>query len=160
MNNSVRFKSTIKMSFRNLNVILIVFVISAFFFSDLTIADEKNEDEIRITLFKTYDDFAQRDTFKAKQHIIFYVLWNVPENVVFNGKVILSVEGEQVDGGKWEITEKKALRDELPSHHWGWDCFAKIPKAAKPGSVGTATVELSIEGYKTAKEVLTFHIEK
>ena len=148
------------MLFRKLNVILIVFVVSALFISDLTIADEKNEDEIRITLFKTYDDFAQRDTFKAKQPIIFYVLWNVPENAVFNGKVILSVEGEQVDGGKWEIKEKKDLRDELPSHHWGWDCFGKIPKTAKPGSVGTATVELSIEGYETAKEVLTFHIEK
>lgn len=145
---------------RNLNVILIVFVVSVFFVSDLTIAGEKNEDEIRITLFKTYDDFAQRDTFKAKQPIIFYVLWNVPENVVFNGKVILSVEGEQVDGEKWKIKEKKDLRDELPSHHWGWDCFTKIPKTAKPGSVGTATVELSIEGYETAKEVLTFHIEE
>lgn len=148
------------MLFRNLNVILIVFVVSALFISDLTIAEEKNEDEIRITLFKTYDDFAQRDTFKVKQPIIFYVLWNVPESVVFNGKVILTAEGEQVDGGKWEITEKKDLRDELPSHHWGWDCFGKIPKTAKPGSVGTATVELSIEGYKTAKEVLTFNIEK
>ncbi|MGR3317572.1 MAG: hypothetical protein ACUZ8O_03760 [Candidatus Anammoxibacter sp.] len=148
------------MLFKKLDVILIVFVVSVLFISDLTIADEKNEDEIRITLFKTYDDFAQRDTFKAKQPIIFYVLWNVPENAVFNGKVILTVEGEQVDGGKWEIKEKKKLRDELPSHHWGWDAFGKIPKTAKPGSVGTATVELSIEGYETVKEVLTFHIEK
>ncbi|MGR3219530.1 MAG: hypothetical protein ACUZ8H_06895 [Candidatus Anammoxibacter sp.] len=160
MNNFIRYKSTIKMLFRNPNAILICFVISTLFIANLTIGDEKNKDEIRITLFKTYDDFAQRDTFKAKQPIIFYVLWDVPESVVFNGKVVVSVEGEKIDEGKWKFKEKKTLRDELPSHHWGWDCFGKIPKTAKPGSIGTATVELSIEGYETAQKVLTFRIEK
>lgn len=123
--------------------------------------DKENEDKgIKISVFKAHNDFTQSDTFNIKQPIILYILWDIPKDVILRGKAEIKIEGERIDGEKWIIKDKKDLRPNFPSHYWGWDCRHKIPKKAKPGSVGTATVELKIDGHETVKETLTFNIAK
>lgn len=148
------------MILRRLVIILVFIIIPVAFTLASTLANEKSKDTISITLFKAHNDFSQSDTFKAKQRIIFYVLWDIPEDVTLKGKAILTVEGERVDGKEWSINEKKDLSHKFRSHYWGWDCHQKIPKSAKPGSVGTATVKLKIEGYESVEKTLSFNIEK
>lgn len=143
-----------------LNITLVLVVVSAIFILGSMPADDGKEDQIKITLFKAHNDFAQSEIFMAKQPIVFYVLWSIPEGVVLKGKAVLTVEGERINGEKWIIKKKKKLRSDFLSNYWGWDCYQKIPKNAKPGSVGTATVELSIEGHETVREILTFNVEK
>ncbi len=147
--------------------ILVVFILTAFFSlyclkaapADET-EQQPDKDKIEIKLFKAHDDFTQTNTFKIKQPIILYVLWDIPDSVVLNGEAVIIIEGERVDGEKWEIVEKKYLSHKFASHYWGWDCRQKIHKKAKPGSAGTATVELKIDGYDSVKKSLTFKIEE
>lgn len=123
-------------------------------------ADAEDAEKIKITLFKAHDDFTQTDTFKRKQPIILYVMWSIPESVTLHGEATIKIEGQRVGGANWVIKDKKDLRPGFASHYWGWDCIKKIPKKAKPGSAGTATVELSIKGFDTVKKSLNFKISE
>ncbi len=120
-----------------------------------------NEDQkkVEITLFKSHNDFTETNTFKTKQTIILYVIWNIPESVELRGHAVITIEGKQVDGRDWLLKDKKDLRPGFASHYWGWDCQEKIPKKAMPGSTGTATVELNIDGIESIKKSITFFIE-
>ena len=144
----------------NATIMVSVILLVIFISRPVLASENKNDDEIKITFFKVHNDFAQTDTFKAKETIIFYILWNIPKSVKLKGGAVLTIEGKSVNDKSWRIKERKELSYKFPSHFWGWDCFKKIPKNAKPGSVGTATVELSIKGHDTVKKVLTFNIEK
>lgn len=119
---------------------------------------EDEADKIKITLFKTHDDFAQSARFKPKQSIVFYTLWSIPPDVNLVGRATLTINGERVDGTTWTIIANKDLRHEFRSHHWGWDCNQKIPKYAKPGSAGAAAIELNINGFEPVRKTLTFTI--
>lgn len=148
------------MLLRKLQIVVILFTATSLLCLRSIFAEDKDKPAITITFFNTYDDFAQCDTFKIKQPIIFYVLWDIPEGIILNGEAVLTVEGEQIDGRKWIISDRKALMPNFPSHRWGWDCTKNIPKKAQPGSIGTATVELSVDGYETIKKTLNFSIQK
>lgn len=140
------------------SIISVMFLV-VFISSSVLASENKNDDEIKITFFRVHNDFTQSDTFKAKEPIIFYILWHIPKSVTLEGEALLTIKGKGIDEKNWEIKERKELSYRFPSHSWGWDCFQKIPKNAKPGSAGTATVELSIKDHETVKEVVTFNIK-
>lgn len=144
---------------KRLNIMLFIFTLIPFFCHGVILANNEEKDKISITLFRVHDDFAQCDTFAAKQPIIFYILWNIPNGVILKGEAILRVEGEETNGGKWIIEGKKELIPECPSHYWGWDCHKIIPKKARPGSIATAVIELNIEGHEPIQKSLTFNIK-
>ena len=118
------------------------------------------KEKIEITLFKVHNDFSQSDSFKINETVVFFVLWKIPKDILFDGNAIITIEGVRTDEKKWKIIKKKKIHHDFASHHWGWDYRSKIPKYTKPESSGTATVELNLYGHEPVKEVLEFSIGK
>ncbi len=153
------FLSFVKMFTEKLKKLTFLVIVQMFLCALSLCVSAEDKEEIKITMFKAHNDFTESDTFKIKETIVLYVLWSIPEGVDLRGRATIKIEGQRFDGGKWLIKDKKDLRPNFASHYWGWDCRHKIPKKAKLGTVGTATVELAAEGFEPVTKFLNFKIE-